>query len=189
VDDSLHADTADTAANADNATSADDADKLDGLDSTQFAGFGETTYVTEQELQPCDPTTRVELVASETFSVSRETLVYTSTVATYTPDETDEYSATMGVELVDASNGNLLASSGLMTVYPGDSDPFARTPITVQGVLNTGSLQHETPFVAAPGNQYKLRLLGAPTSTCVTDDDSDPLFIDIALTYLLIGKS
>ena len=184
VADSAHADQADTAASATHADNADDADLLDGLDSTQFAGYGATAYSPEKIAKGC----LEQELASKTFSVPRETHIYASITALYEPDQlTFDYE----LQLLDASNGDILASAGSTYATINDESGLTVVPLTLQGVLNSGDDPYDsatTPFVATPDKNYKLRFVKVQDPNCDPENTSEYPFTNIVLSYLLIGE-
>jgi hypothetical protein len=158
------------------------ADKLDGLDSAAFAGFGETAYSQVKNLSDCGGTIELESIP---FSVSRPSHIYASGVARYSQASSNFTSGTISVELRDADDNTQLASGGSMTTNTGDR----LSPISLQGVLHSGEniyFDSPGPFVATPGENYVLRLMGSSgNGTC---DGSTPVMTHIALSYVLIGE-
>jgi hypothetical protein len=180
--DAAHADRADSAASAQDAQNAD---KLGGQGPSAFAGFGESAYAVGGAVTPC---ASIDLASISNISVSRPSHIYVSGSMIYFPGQPAN-SLKYGeitVELRDSAN-NTVASAG--KAY-GSTTGAEDMPISRQGVLMNGSNPNNTniPFVAQPGNTYKLQLIGRSSSgTC--DNNNPPYMKDRSLSYVLIGAT
>lgn len=158
-----------------------DADKLDGKDSGAFASFGDSVLKPGFTVPTCSSGREI---ASIPVSVPQPSRVHASGVLNYSVNGTNGNQAVVRMDLLNEV-GTVVASGGKSDTWGSDG----YRAIAVESVLRQGNNAYDSsavPFVATPGNNYKLRLTISTTGTCGATA-GNAYVPHLSLNYILIG--